>query len=91
MAPEERHMAKRTKRVRKKPVSAAGQTATSVAAPGLSHPEPVVEETPAGKFLSTGDQFRQEYAYVTRDLRHVFVIALAMFALLIALNLILQA
>lgn len=37
--------------------------------------------------LSAEEQFRQEYAYVLRDLRWVFVLAGIMFALLIALNL----
>jgi hypothetical protein len=36
------------------------------------------------------DRFRLEYAYVLRDLRTVFILAGVMFALLIALNLILQ-
>lgn len=37
--------------------------------------------------LSTEEQLKQEYAYVLRDLRWVFVLAGIMFALLIALNL----
>lgn len=35
------------------------------------------------------ERFRQEYGYVIRDLRHVLFLALAMFVLLILLNLIL--
>ncbi len=34
--------------------------------------------------------FREEYAYVVKDLRHVLILAAVMFALLIALNLVLQ-
>jgi hypothetical protein len=35
-------------------------------------------------------QLEQEYSYVTKDLRRVFLLAVAMFALLIALNLFLS-
>ncbi len=35
------------------------------------------------------DQLREEYAYVLKDLRRVFILAAIMFALLIGLNLIL--
>ena len=35
------------------------------------------------------EQLREEYAYVLRDLRHVFILAAIMFTLLIVLNLIL--
>lgn len=34
--------------------------------------------------------FSREYAYVLKDLRHVFVLAAAMFVLLIILNIVLQ-
>ncbi len=40
--------------------------------------------------LSPAEQFRLEYAYVIRDLRQVLILAVIMFALLIALNLFLQ-
>lgn len=40
--------------------------------------------------LSAEEQFRQEYAYVLKDLRQVLILAVAMFALLIALNLFLR-
>ncbi len=36
------------------------------------------------------EQFRQEYAYVLKDLRTIFILAAIMFALLIAINLIAQ-
>lgn len=39
---------------------------------------------------STVDPFQQEYAYVIKDLRRVFLLAAAMFILLIILNLVLQ-
>lgn len=35
------------------------------------------------------DELREEYAYVLKDLRHIFILAAIMFALLIALNIIL--
>jgi hypothetical protein len=36
---------------------------------------------------TTVEDLREEYGYVVRDLRRVFLLAIAMFALLIALNL----
>ncbi len=47
-------------------------------------------EAPREARQSTTDQFRQEYAYVVKDLRRVLILAAIMFALLIALNLLLQ-
>ncbi|HSM57546.1 MAG TPA: hypothetical protein VK879_15445 [Candidatus Sulfomarinibacteraceae bacterium] len=38
---------------------------------------------------SVEEQLREEYAYVLRDLRHILLLAAAMFILLIVLNLIL--
>lgn len=40
--------------------------------------------------LNPEEQFRQEYAYVLKDLRQVLVLALVMFALLIVLNVVLR-
>lgn len=40
--------------------------------------------------LNPEEQFRQEYAYVLKDLRQVLILAVLMFALLIALNLFLR-
>lgn len=37
----------------------------------------------------TQEQLEEEYAYVIKDLRQILILALIMFALLIALNLIL--
>lgn len=48
-----------------------------------------VEVEPAAPVLSKEEQFREDYAYVIKDLRQVFIIAAAMFALLILLNLVL--
>ena len=39
--------------------------------------------------LSAAEQFQQDYAYVLKDLRRVFILAGIMFALLIILNLVL--
>lgn len=38
----------------------------------------------------SNDSFADEYAYVLKDLRHVFVLAAVMFVLLVVLNLVLQ-
>lgn len=43
-----------------------------------------------GVRLTTEERFAEEYAYVLKDLRRVFIIAAAMFVLLIGLNLLLQ-
>lgn len=40
--------------------------------------------------LNPEDQFRQEYAYVLKDLRQVLILAVVMFALLIILNVVLR-
>lgn len=40
--------------------------------------------------LNPEEQFRQEYAYVLKDLRQVLVLAVVMFALLILLNVLLS-
>lgn len=58
---------------------------------------PVMPVTPAGgrkapkvsRAQATVEQLQDEYSYVTKDLRRVFILAAAMFLLLIALNLIL--
>lgn len=47
--------------------------------------EPIIEP----KAVST-EQFREEYSYVIQDLRRVFILAAAMFALLIILNIVLR-
>lgn len=47
-----------------------------------------VTEKAAGE--GPAEQFQQEYAYVIKDLRRVFLLAAAMFVLLIVLNLVLQ-
>lgn len=39
--------------------------------------------------ITSEEELREEYAYVIQDLRRVFILAAAMFLLLIALNLIL--
>jgi hypothetical protein len=38
----------------------------------------------------SAEQFEREYAYVVRDLQHIFVLAAIMFILLIVLNLLLR-
>lgn len=40
--------------------------------------------------LSAEERFQLEYAYVLKDLRHILVLAAAMFVLLILLNIFLQ-
>jgi hypothetical protein len=38
--------------------------------------------------ITSEEELREEYAYVIQDLRRVFILAIAMFLLLIGLNLI---
>ncbi|RMG91726.1 MAG: hypothetical protein D6706_17940 [Chloroflexi bacterium] len=46
--------------------------------------------TPEKPTLTAEEKFQQEYAYVIRDLRQIFILAGAMFTLLIILNLVLR-
>jgi hypothetical protein len=39
--------------------------------------------------ITSEEELREEYAYVLQDLRRVFILAAAMFALLITLNILL--
>lgn len=55
-----------------------------------SRGKPTTAVDSSGKKLSKEEQFKLEYAYVFRDLRTIFILAALMFALLIALNLILR-
>lgn len=79
-------MAKKVRRVKKKRRTKKQSAATR---------ENIEKTTPAAETstepqLSSTEQFRQEYAYVVKDLRRVLILAVIMFALLIALNLLLQ-
>ncbi len=83
-------MAKKVRRVRKPaPDRDAPPPTTAVAEPADNSPT----ASKSGKLSrseSTAEEFRVEYAYVLKDLRRVFILAAFLFALLIALNLILQ-
>lgn len=69
-------MAKKTRRARK---SSAKTTNTADA-----------QNSDKKTHLSSTEQFALEYAYVIKDLRHVLILAVIMFTLLIIANLILQ-
>lgn len=79
-------MAKKVRRVKKK------RSQNKQAAPTIEETiaETTVVETPVESQISSTDQFRLDYAYVVKDLRRVLILAAIMFALLIALNLLLQ-
>lgn len=90
-------MAKKVRRAKKKrtvdetavtPISEvqASSETTADAAPKLK----TRSQKRVAKKQATVEDFRQEYAYVGQDLRRVLILSAAMFALLIALNLILQ-
>ena len=79
-------MAKKVRRVKKKrqkkKQTAPVQVDTAATVPDA--------ESSSGPPLSSTEQFRLEYAYVVKDLRRVLILAAIMFALLIAINLLLQ-
>ena len=80
-------MAKKVRRVKKKNRKETRQKSSTQNLAAATAPTP---EAAAGQQLSSSEQFRLEYAYVVKDLRRVLILAALMFALLIALNLILQ-
>lgn len=67
-------MARKVRRVKPAPAQEPPPSASAPPAP----PPPTREET-----------LRDEYSYVLRDLRQIFILAAALFLLLIALNLLL--
>ena len=79
-------MAKKVRRVKKKRQQKR-QSTPSQAETGTSIPAAEVSAEPQ---LSSTDQFRLDYAYVVKDLRRVLILAVIMFAVLIAINLLLQ-
>ncbi len=84
-------MAKKVRRVKKRKAKAK-QTPTvePIIADGKAAKTNVVRGNIRDKRVTSEAQLRDEYAYVIKDLRRVFIIAAAMFALLILLNLLLQ-
>ena len=78
---------KKVRRVRR-PQSSSPRSSSNVS---LSQPlslttpvKPVA--TPKKVYVSTEEELREEYAYVLQDLRRVFILAAAMFVLLILIN-----
>ena len=67
-------MAKKVRRIRR-----AKRNQETAAAPAETKPK-----------LTAAEQFELEYSYGLKDLRQILLLALVMFALLIALNLFLQ-
>lgn len=80
-------MAKKVRRVKKSKQTAAG-TAADTSAERLTAPEAPLPASRSRQ--SSEEQFREDYAYVIRDLRQVLLLSVAMFALLIVLNLLLN-
>lgn len=59
--------------------------------PGTTPTEPATgKRLPLQPTLTSEEQFKQDYAYVLRDLQRIFLLAAFMFALLIILNLVIQ-
>lgn len=65
----------------------ASSSAAAAASPGSRRASP--RRDTAVRQTVTVEELKEEYAYVARDLRWVFVLAVAMFTLLIVLNLVL--
>jgi hypothetical protein len=79
-------MAKKVRRVKKKRQK---KKHTALAQDNIKTATPAAEISTEPQLSST-EQFRQEYAYVVKDLRRVLILAAFMFTLLITLNLLLQ-
>jgi len=75
-------MARKVRRVRK--THAQQKTTTSAGK------VPSAGQTNGKPRQTSAERFRQEYAYVIKDLRRVFILAAAMFILLVVLNLALR-
>lgn len=80
-------MAKKVRRVKKKKRK---QTAGAAAANQAANETGELVDKNLQQPISSTEQFRLDYAYVVKDLRRVLILAGAMFALLIILNLLLQ-
>ncbi len=78
-------MAKKVRRVKKS--HSASQTNNKVSETAVASAN---AKTKLKTRVNPAEQFREEYAYVLKDLRQVLILAVIMFALLIALNLVLQ-
>ncbi len=74
-------MAKKVRRVRRSKKKKRTEYAVT--------PVETLEETPVKPTTTGEEEFKREYAYVLKDLRRIFLLAAAMFLLLILLNLIL--
>lgn len=83
-------MAKKVRRVRKPAPERATAVSTTAVAESADSSSTVSKSGKPSRSQSTAEEFRSEYAYVLNDLRRVFILAAFLFALLIALNLILQ-
>jgi hypothetical protein len=85
-------MAKKTRRARKGSVQIQAQPATSVTAstPAMVARPSAMNSRPNGHTVmaQAAVNFREEYHYVVSDLRRVAVLAVAMFAVLVVLALI---
>ena len=87
-------MAKKTKRPQAKPAAKPAKTAaptpTIDSVPVETPPEaPRVPRTPkVSRSQAAAERLEDEYSYITGDLRRVFMLAAAMFALLIVVNLV---
>ena len=78
-------MAKKSRRARSRPPGQPSRPSPSAPAPPPSG-EGSEDSGPASQVAKKQVDFRTEYAYVLTDLRQMGVIALAMFAVLVALS-----
>ncbi len=87
-------MAKKRNRRTSKPAASRKSSPTvaeesATAEPGKTASRPSKAAAPTRQEAAAA-QLEQEYGYVVKDLRRVFLLALTMFALLIVLNLLLR-
>jgi hypothetical protein len=77
-------MAKKVRRVRPQQRPERGPV---LGEPEPARPAPIAAPNRAAPRRASKEELAEEYAYVLRDLRRIFLLAAAMFALLILLNL----
>ncbi len=71
-----------------KPVTADAEIEVPAPPPIASEARPAAKAPKVSRSQAAAERIEDEYAYITDDLRRVFLLAFAMFALLIVLNII---
>lgn len=86
-----RQKSKSTPRPAARPIEVTQEVEEKTAAAATTPTEPRAPKTPkVSRSQAAAERIEDEYAYILGDLRRVFILAAAMFALLIVLNIILS-